>query len=136
MGYFEDRLRAVFLFYLCNMATKTNILKNNLIKALEQSLGVVTTACKKVKCNRSTFYDYYNKDPKFKAQVDAIQDIALDFVESKLFEQIKDDNTTATIFYLKTKGKKRGYIERQEIQHDGTIESKVIEWTPAAENEG
>lgn len=136
MGYFEDRLRAVFLFYLCNMATKTNILKNNLIKALEQSLGVVTTACKKVKCNRSTFYKYYNNDPKFKAEVDAIQDIALDFVESKLFEQIKDDNTTATIFYLKTKGRKRGYIERQEIQHDGTIESKIIEWSPATENEG
>ena len=117
------------------MPTKTNILKNNLIKALEQSLGVVTTACKEVKCNRSTFYDYYKKDPKFKAQVDAIQDIALDFVESKLFEQIKDENTTATIFYLKTKGKKRGYIERQEIQHEGTIESKVIEWTPATEEE-
>ena len=95
----------------------------------------MTTACKKAKCNRSTFYDYYNKDPKFKAEVDAIQDIALDFVESKLFEQIKDDNTTATIFYLKTKGKRRGYVERQEIQHDGTIESKVIEWTPATENE-
>jgi hypothetical protein len=55
----------------------------------------------------------------------------LDFVESQLHKQIKDGNTTATIFYLKTKGKKRGFVERQEIQMDGGIESKIIEWTPA-----
>jgi hypothetical protein len=113
------------------MATKTNILKNNLIEALEQSLGIVTTACKKVKCNRSTFYKYYKNDKVFRAKVDELQDLTLDFVESQLHEQIKEGNTTATIFYLKTKGKKRGFIERQEIQMDGGIESKIIEWTPA-----
>jgi hypothetical protein len=31
--------------------------------------------------------------------------------------QIKENSTAATIFFLKTKGKKRGYIERQEIDH-------------------
>lgn len=113
------------------MATKTNILKNNLIQALEQSLGIVTTACKVVGCNRSTFYKYYNNDKVFRAKVDDLQNLTLDFVESQLHEQIKEGNTTATIFYLKTKGKKRGFIERQEIQMDGSIESKVIEWTPA-----
>tara|TARA_R100001163_G_C5041204_1_gene179309 strand:+ start:421 stop:774 length:354 start_codon:yes stop_codon:yes gene_type:complete len=112
------------------MATKTNILKNNLINALEKHLGVVTSACKEVKCNRSTFYKYYNNDSKFRDKVDELQNVALDFVESKLFNQIHNDNPTSTIFYLKTKGKKRGYIERQEIQHSGGIESKLIEWKP------
>lgn len=115
------------------MATKTNILKKNLLEALEQSLGVVTTACKIVGCNRSTFYDYYNKDEDFKKSVDELQNMTLDFVESQLHKQIKDGNTTATIFYLKTKGKKRGFVERQEIQMEGSIDSKVIEWTPAKE---
>jgi hypothetical protein len=113
------------------MATKTNILKKNLLQALEKSLGVVTTACKIVDCNRSTFYKYYNNDKEFRASVDELQNMTLDFVESQLHKQIKDGNTTATIFYLKTKGKKRGFVERQEIQMDGSIESKVIEWTPA-----
>ena len=113
------------------MATKTNILKNNLINALEKHLGVVTSACKEVKCNRSTFYKYYNNDSKFRDKVDELQNVALDFVESKLFNQIKNENPTSTIFYLKTKGKKRGYLEHQVLEHKGGIESKLIEWKPA-----
>ena len=112
------------------MPTKTNILKNNLINALEKHLGIVTSACKEVGCNRSTFYKYYNNDSKFKEKVDELQNVALDFVESKLFDQISNDNPTSTIFYLKTKGKKRGYIEQQILEHKGGIESKLIEWKP------
>jgi len=117
------------------MATKTNILKKNLLAALEASLGIVTNACRKVGCNRSTYYDYYAKDVKFKASVDDLQNVALDFAESQLHKNIQKGDTTATIFFLKTKGKKRGYIERQEIHHDASIVSKLIEWTPAKDKE-
>ena len=88
--------------------------KKALLEALEKSLGVVTTACKQAGIGRTTFYEYL-KDLNFKKDVDSIQDIALDFAESQLHQQIQAGNTAATIFYLKTKGKKRGYVERQEI---------------------
>jgi len=108
--------------------TKSDILKKRLIEALEKSLGVITTACKQTGVNRSTFYEWYNKDEDFKKEVDDIGNIALDFAESKLHEQIMDNNTSATIFYLKTKGKKRGYVERQEITGaDGSPTSFKIE---------
>jgi hypothetical protein len=100
--------------------------KKLIIGALEQSLGVVTTACAKADIPRSTFYKWYNEDEQFKSDVDAIQEITLDFAESQLFKQIKENNTTATIFFLKTKGKNRGYIERQEIQHSGEIKEIVV----------
>ena len=32
-----------------------------------------------------------------------------------MFDQIRDGNTQATMFYLKTKGKTRGYTERSEL---------------------
>ena len=94
---------------------KTAQHKKAIIEALEQSLGIVTSACKKVGVGRTTFYGWLNDDEEFAKQVKDIENIALDFAESQLHRQIGDGNTTATIFYLKTKGKKRGYIERQEI---------------------
>ena len=45
-----------------------------------------------------------------------IQDSLLDLAESKLLENIENNENTAIIFYLKTKGKKRGYIEKQEVE--------------------
>ena len=94
---------------------KTEQHKKAIIEALEQSLGVVTTACKKVGVGRTTFYGWLETDKEFAKAVDEIGEVALDFAESQLHRQIKDGNTTATIFYLKTKGKHRGYVERQEI---------------------
>lgn len=93
---------------------KTEHNKKALIEALEKSLGVVTSACRQAEVGRTTFYEYL-KDLDFKKQVDEIQDVALDFAESQLHKQIQGGNTAATIFLLKTKGKKRGYVERQEI---------------------
>lgn len=94
---------------------KTEHHKKAMIDALEKSLGVVTTACKNVGIGRTTFYEWMKDDEQFEKEVNEIQNIALDFAESQLHKQIGDGSTAATIFYLKTKGKKRGYIERQEI---------------------
>lgn len=99
--------------------TKTTSKKAAMIEALKQSLGIVTAAAEVVGIERSTHYDWLKVDEGYKAAVDSIQDITLDFAESKLHSLIKNDDTTATIFYLKTKGKKRGYIER--IENDLSI---------------
>lgn len=95
--------------------------KKAMLEALEQTLGVVTTACRKVGIGRTTFYLWMREDEEFKKQVDDIENIAIDFAESKLHEQILNGNPTSTIFYLKTKGKKRGYIEKSEIDVAGQI---------------
>tara|TARA_R110000744_G_scaffold361091_1_gene468754 strand:- start:902 stop:1258 length:357 start_codon:yes stop_codon:yes gene_type:complete len=95
--------------------TKSDILKENLLKALEKALGVVTTACRKVECSRETFYKYCKDDIKFKEKVDDLSNVAIDFAESSLHKQIQEGSASATIFYLKTKAKHRGYVERQEI---------------------
>tara|TARA_R110000796_G_scaffold66805_1_gene153527 strand:- start:1570 stop:1926 length:357 start_codon:yes stop_codon:yes gene_type:complete len=97
------------------MNESRHIKKESLLAALEQSLGVVTVACKKADIPRSTYYKWLNEDEHFAKEVTDIENIALDFAESQLHTQIGGGNTSATIFYLKTKGKKRGYIERQEI---------------------
>jgi len=100
---------------------KTEQHKKAIIEALEKSLGVVTTACKKAGVGRTTFYGWMEEDVAFAKEVNDIQNIALDFAESQLHKQIGGGNTSATIFYLKTKGKKRGYIERTEVEQNTNI---------------
>jgi hypothetical protein len=94
---------------------KTDILKKTTIEALEKSLGIVTTACKAVGIHRSTYYEWYNTDPEFKESADELLNVALDFAESSLHNQIKAQIPSSTIFYLKTKGRGRGYIEQMNI---------------------
>lgn len=80
--------------------------------ALEQSLGIVSTAAKAAGISRDTHYHWYNTDENYKNEVESLSDIALDYAESHLFKAIGNGNITAVIFYLKTKGRSRGYIER------------------------
>tara|TARA_Y100000385_G_C12595609_1_gene426587 strand:+ start:49 stop:429 length:381 start_codon:yes stop_codon:yes gene_type:complete len=97
-------------------STKTDTHKKAMIEALEKSLGIVTTACKKVGIARDTHYRWYREDVEYKKQVDDISNVVLDFAESQLHLQIQKENTSATIFFLKTKGKERGYVEKKEIE--------------------
>ena len=109
--------------------TKDTLKKENLLKALEATLGIVSDACKKANVHRSSHYRWLKDDPDYKAAVDAIDDITLDFAETALHRQIKRGNVVATIFLLKTRGKKRGYIEKTEVEHSGEVTSNtVIKW--------
>jgi len=89
-------------------------LKKAMLEALEKSLGIVTTACKTVGIARGTHYVWMKEDEDYRASVEGLEDLALDFAESQLHKQMKDGNPSCTIFYLKTKGRKRGYVERHE----------------------
>jgi hypothetical protein len=96
-----------------------------MVEALEKALGIVTQACKVVGIARVTHYRWMKDDDEYRGAVENLGDVALDFAESKLHKLIDQGNPAATIFYLKTKGKNRGYIERQEI---AVAEKKPLSW--------
>lgn len=88
--------------------------KKKFIEALREGRGIITYACQKIGISRKTYYDWYQNDSEFKMLADEVNDTTIDVVESKLLSAINEGNLTAIIFYLKTKGKKRGYVERTE----------------------
>ena len=94
--------------------------KKLVLQELEKAHGVVTQACMKAKVSRAQFYRWWNADDKFRSECDDIQESAVDYVESQLFKNIEEGNITGQIFYLKTKGKHRGYVEKTEIQQETT----------------
>lgn len=93
----------------------TRVRKDLLLKALEKHLGVVKTACDEVGVLRQTYYKWLKADKRFRERVQDIKEVGLDYAESKLLQKIKAGNLTAIIFYLKTQGKVRGYIERTDV---------------------
>lgn len=99
-----------------------------MVKALESTLGIVKQACDIIGLSRQSHYDWLKEDPVYKQSVDDIAEMAIDYVESKAMKLITDGDTAMTIFYLKCRAKKRGYVERTEITgaDGGPLELKQI----------
>ncbi len=96
-----------------------------MIQALTKALGVVKMACESVGISRQTHYNWLKEDAAYKRACDNLPEVVLDFAEHHLHKLISQGNPAATIFLLKTKGKKRGYVERQEIE---VAEKKPLSW--------
>lgn len=95
------------------------VYKEKLLTALEKSLGIVTPACREVGISRDRFYTYYHEDEDFKKRVDDIQNIQLDFVENQMFKKIKEGSEKSILFYMRYRGKGRGYTESLDITTGG-----------------
>ncbi|MBU0846719.1 hypothetical protein KKH23_05970 [Patescibacteria group bacterium] len=98
-----------------------------IIKAIGESNGLLTLAAKKANVGLTTVYRYANEYPSVKQASVEAKETMLDFAEGKLYRKIKAGDNTAIIFYLKTQGKARGYIERQEFtgESGNPIEVKI-----------
>jgi len=103
--------------------------KKAMLEALEKSMGIVTTASKAVGIDRQTHYNWMKEDEQYAEAVSSLEDIVLDFAESSLYKQVKEGNPTSTIFLLKTKGKRRGYIEKTQVELSGKVDSSLKEMT-------
>lgn len=99
--------------------------KKNMLKALRKANGIVTKAIEKANINRATHYKWIKTDPDYKQAVNDIDEEQLDFTESMLRENIKSKKEASIFFHLKTKGKHRGYIERQETVDRSQFEDRL-----------
>jgi RNA binding exosome subunit len=96
----------------------TNKNKENVLIALKKHLGVVKYACEEAGISRKTFY-VYCQDPEFKKQVEMVDEMTIDFVEHKLLKKINEESEKSIHFYLRFKGKNRGYSDSVDITSGG-----------------
>lgn len=102
--------------------------KNQLIEAMKKSLGIVTNACQMCNISRETYYKYMENDSEFKKQIEDIENVQADFVESQFMKNIKNGDSSCIIFFMKTKGRKRGYTEKTEV--DMKLSADMVVRTP------
>lgn len=89
------------------------------LAAVAGSGGNHTTIAQRLNCSRTNISKLKNKWARLAEAIDEAKEARTDWVESQLDERIAAGDTTAMIFYLKTQGKRRGYVERQEITGAG-----------------
>ena len=90
--------------------------KEKFLDILEKNSGNVSVSCRKCNIGRRTFYNWKKLDKEFADACKDVEEGLLDFAESQLHELIKAKNPIAIFFYLKCKGKKRGFTEKQEVE--------------------
>ncbi len=94
--------------------------KKKVIAEIISSKGFKTVACTAVGLNPRTFRSWMAEDAEFRQAVEDAVEIAREYrddvAEQKLFNQVEEGDTTAIIFYCKTRLKNRGYSERNQQQ--------------------
>jgi len=100
---------------------RRKIKKKAILAGFFKVTGNISHLCNQVGIYRSTFYGWLKSDPEFAAQIQEEEEALLDYAENCLFMMMADKIPAAVIFYLKTKGKKRGYVERVEEDFRGQM---------------
>ena len=91
---------------------RTQINKDRMLKALESSLGVITTALKVTDLSRTNFYKWLQEDEEFAKAVSEVQNIENDFIKSKYYECVKDKVPSVVIHAAKSR---LGWNEKPQL---------------------
>lgn len=102
--------------------------KRIIIEALKASNGFRSGAAQRLGCSLSCVDKYIKKYPEIREEIENIRDSYVDLAESSLLTQVKEKNTSATIFLLKCLGKKRGWIDNPAIQLHAHAEVGAGDW--------
>lgn len=89
--------------------------------AIERNKGLVFLAAQQLGCYPSTIHHRAIKNNKIRECIEIERGRILDFAEAKLLEAVGRGEAWAICFLLKTQGKGRGYVERQEIKAEARI---------------
>ncbi len=100
-------------------------------QAIKQAHGFVSHAAKALGISRVQLYRIINAHPTVKEALEDAREEMKDFAESKIYQKIKDGDTTMLIFYAKTQMKDRGYVERQEVTGVEGGPVIVVNWDAA-----
>ncbi len=81
----------------------------------------ISATCAAMKMGRQTFYNWKDASEEFTNEVEDTVEGMIDYVESKLMLNIKAGHEKSIFFFLRTRAKHRGYVERQETVHEGEM---------------
>jgi hypothetical protein len=83
--------------------------------ALRNAGGSRSGAARQLHCSLTCVSNYIRRSPELQRVEAEIVEETIDFAEAQLLKNIKDGKEPSLIFFLKTKAKHRGYVEKVEV---------------------
>lgn len=103
------------------MAGKQRYTVDEVCDALNATRGQKTLAGERLGCSDETVNNYEKRYVRVRQVIEHHRNRRLDVAESKLDTAVENGEAWAVMFMLRTVGKSRGYVERQEVSGpDGT----------------
>jgi molybdate-binding protein len=84
---------------------------------LEKDKGNIAATARMFGVSRGTIHNRINESSTLQQVLIDARESMLDNAESVLYKKVLEGSTPELIFFLKTQGRNRGYVERQEIDH-------------------
>jgi alanine-alpha-ketoisovalerate/valine-pyruvate aminotransferase len=105
-----------------------------IIDAVNSVNGMVYLAARKLGCNPQTIYNRMAKSTAIREAVDNARGELIDISEQKLRAAVMNGEPWSVAMVLKTIGKSRGYVERQEVTgaDGGAI---IVDWDSIDNNQ-
>lgn len=113
------------------MSRREEYTAQQMADAIKSSRGLKSHAAQRLGCNRATVDRYIREYATVKQAHEEARQATTDLAEASLYRAIQNGEGWATCFYLKTQGKDRGYVERQEVtgRDGGAIETRELSKT-------
>lgn len=112
--------------------TQLKITVADVLPLVEPNKGNVAAIARHLGVTRGTIWNRCNESPTLMAALEDARQGMLDNAESILYKKVLEGSTVELIFFLKTQGRNRGYVERQEITTPKddplTIEIRTVDY--------
>ena len=109
---------------------KKRVTDEQIAEALQKAGGFISHAAKLVGLTNGAVHHRIKRSEELQAILDDARITHLDIAEVELLKAMKGGQPWAVCFFLKCQGKKRGYVERQAVEHNGgdTPVNVVFKW--------
>ena len=97
-----------------------------MIDAIREAEGNLSDAARLLHCTRQTVHNYVNRYSTVEQAYEEENEKFIDEAQGQLRKHVKRGSLPAVMFVLKTKGKSRGYVERQEVEQSGKLEIEYV----------
>jgi len=106
----------------------------DIMAALRDSGGLVEIAARELGCSAITIYRRIEKSDKVRNAIASEREYSIDLAERNLRRALAAGEQWATVHALRYLGSKRGYVEKQQVEHSGATEI-ILKWDEDADSD-